>query len=91
MIFLLNLSKRYWLNRVYLAHYHKNRDVIRALIEAVTVDNRFRDVWWQMRTRHVDRFVHALKNSHKIESVDRVQARTVAESMAPLLEQSAFI
>jgi len=77
-------------NRGYLAHYHENRDVIRALIEAGTVDTRFRDVWWQMRTRHVDRFVFALKTSHGIESVDGVSARTVVESMASLVEQCAY-
>ena len=77
-------------NRGYLAHYHENRDVIRALIEAGTVDNRFRDVWWQMRKRHVDRFVHALKKSHEIETVDGVPAYLVVESMASLVEQSAY-
>lgn len=77
-------------NRGYLAHYYENRDVLRALIEAGTVDNRFRDVWWQMRNRHVDRFVHALKKSHEIESVNGVPARLVVESMASLVEQSAY-
>jgi hypothetical protein len=77
-------------NRGYLTHYHENRDVIRALIEAGTVDNRFRDVWWQMRNRHVDRFVHALKKSHKIETVDGVPTHLVVESMASLVEQSAY-
>tara|TARA_X000001036_G_scaffold162955_1_gene154616 strand:- start:1668 stop:2303 length:636 start_codon:yes stop_codon:yes gene_type:complete len=77
-------------NKGYLAHYHENRDVIRALIEAGTVDNRFRDVWWKMRNRHVDRFVHALKKSHKIETVDGVPAYLIVESMASLVEQSAY-
>ena len=77
-------------NQGYLAHYYENRDVMRALIEAVTVDERFRDVWWQMRNRHVNRFVHALKQSHGIEKVAGVPARTVAESMASLVEQSAY-
>ena len=77
-------------NKGYLAHYHENRDVIRALIEAGTVDNRFRDVWWKMRNRHVDRFVHALKKSHEIETVDGVPAYLFVESMASLVEQSAY-
>ncbi len=77
-------------NKGYLAHYHENRDVIRALIEAGTVDNRFRDVWWKMRNRHVDRFVHALKKSHEIETVDGVPAYLIVESMASLVEQSAY-
>ena len=77
-------------NRGYLAHYHENRDVLRALIEAGTVDDRFRDVWWKMRTRHIDRFVYALKTSHGIETVDGIPARLVVESMASLVEQSAY-
>ncbi len=77
-------------NKGYLAHYHENSDVIRALIEAGTVDNRFRDVWWKMRNRHVDRFVHALKKSHEIETVDGVPAYLFVESMASLVEQSAY-
>ena len=77
-------------NRGYLTLYHENRDVIRALIEAGTVDERFRDVWWQMRTRHVDRFVFALKKSHGIESVEGIPARIIVESMASLVEQCAY-
>jgi AcrR family transcriptional regulator len=77
-------------NRGYMKHYHENRDVLRALIEAGTVDKRFRDVWWQMRTRHIDRFVHALKTAHGIETVDGVPVRIVVESMASLVEQSAY-
>ena len=77
-------------NRGYLKHYHENRDVMRALIEAGTVDERFRDVWWQMRSRHIDRFVYALKPSHGIETVSGVSVRTVVESMASLVEQSAY-
>lgn len=77
-------------NRGYLKHYHENRDVMRALIEAGTVDERFRDVWWQMRRRHIDRFVYALKTSHGIETVSGVSVRTVVESMASLVEQSAY-
>ena len=77
-------------NRGYLKHYHENRDVMRALIEAGTVDERFRDVWWQMRRRHIDRFVYALKTSHGIEAVSGVSVRTVVESMASLVEQSAY-
>jgi len=77
-------------NRGYLKHYYENRDVMRALIEAGTVDERFRDVWWQMRRRHIDRFVYALKTSHGIETVSGVSVRTVVESMASLVEQSAY-
>lgn len=78
-------------NRGYLAHYYDNRDVMRAFIEATTVDQRFRDVWWGMRTRHVERFVHALNKAHGIDRADGVPARQVAEAMAAMVEQCAYV
>ena len=77
-------------NRGYLTHYYENRDVMRALIEATTVNPQFRDLWWRMRNRHVDRFVHALKQSHGIETVEGVPVRAVTEAVASLVEQSAY-
>lgn len=78
-------------NRGYLSLYSENRDVMRALIEASTVDQRFRSVWWAMRDRHVDRFVGALKAKFGIETVDGVPARLVAEAMAAMVEQCAYV
>ena len=78
-------------NRGYLSLYSENRDVMRALIEASTVDKRFRSVWWAMRNRHVDRFVGALKAKYGIEEVDGVPARLVAEAMAAMVEQCAYV
>ena len=77
-------------NRGYLSHYYEYRDVMRVLMEAVSVDVRFRDFWWQMRNRHVERFVYALKKKHGIESVNGVSSRIIVESMASLVEQSAY-
>ena len=78
-------------NRGYLSLYSENRDVMRALIEASTVDKRFRSVWWAMRNRHVDRFVGALKAKCGIEVVDGVPAHLVAEAMAAMVEQCAYV
>ena len=78
-------------NLGYLSLYSENRDVMRALIEASTVDERFRSVWWAMRNRHVDRFVGALKAKYGIEEVDGVPARLVAEAMAAMVEQCAYV
>ncbi len=78
-------------NRGYLTHYHANRDVMRAFIEAATVDERFREVWWRMRNRHVERFLHALANAHGVTRVDGVPARPVAEATAAMVEQCAYV
>ncbi len=77
-------------NRGYLGCYYQNRDLMRALFEAVTVDQRDRDIWWQMRERHIDRYVYALKKVHGITKVGKVQVRRVVESMVSMVEQSAY-
>jgi AcrR family transcriptional regulator len=78
-------------NRGYLSLYNDNRDVMRAFIQAAHVEERFRDFWWQMRRRHVDRFVGALENVHGITEVDGVDAALAAESVACMVEQSAYV
>ncbi len=78
-------------NLGYLQHYYEHRDVMRALIEAATVDTRFRDVWWKMRTRHIDRFIEALRSQHGIDTVDGLPSRLAAEAAACMVEQSAYV
>lgn len=78
-------------NRGYLGLYSEQRDVMRAFIQAAHVEDRFRDFWWQMRNRHVDRFVGALKSVHGITEVNGVDAALVAESAACMVEQSAYV
>lgn len=76
-------------NLGYLEHYWEFRDVMRAFMEAAHVDARFREVWWTMRTRHVDRFLRAVERQQGVaEGPDR---RLAAEAMACMVEQSAFV
>jgi len=77
-------------NRGYLECYYNNRDIMRALFEAITVDERDRDIWWEMRNHHIDRFLHTLEEHHGITEVDGVDSRTLAEAMASMVEQSAY-
>lgn len=81
----------YEANRGYLEHYHANRGVLRAFVEAATVEPRFRDQWWRMRDRHVDRFVHVLAGAYPHHELDGTDARRAAEAMACLVEQSAYV
>ena len=53
-------------NAGYLSHYHENRAVMRAFIEASMVDARYRDMWWFMRERHINRFVAALAGGQPV-------------------------
>lgn len=78
-------------NRGYLAMYAENRDVMRAFMQAAHVDDRFRDIWNQMRERHVDRFAKAAASVHGITSVDGVDVRVLTEAVACMVEQSAYL
>jgi AcrR family transcriptional regulator len=78
-------------NRGYLSVYYENRDLLRAFVEAVAVDSRFREMWWTARRRHVSRFVRAARVAHGKGKVDGVELVTVVESMACMVEQSAYL
>lgn len=78
-------------NRGYLGLYRDQRHVMRAFIQAAHVEDRFRDFWWQMRNRHIERFVSALSRVHGITEVAGVDAALAAESVACMVEQSAYV
>lgn len=78
-------------NRGYLQHYYTNRDVMRALIEAANVDARFREFWWDMRNRHIERFVDALHTQHNIDQIGDLPTRLAAEAATCMVEQSAYV
>ncbi|MCF8570383.1 TetR/AcrR family transcriptional regulator [Gordonia sp. HY002] len=78
-------------NRGYLSLYNENRDVMRAFIQAAHVEDRFQQIWRHMRERHVDRFTAALEKVHGITQVAGTNARLATESMACMVEQSAYV
>jgi AcrR family transcriptional regulator len=75
----------------YLSHYRANRDVMRTLIEAANVDRFFRDVWWQMRARHTERFVAALHDAYGVGEVDGASVTVAADAVACMVEQAAYV
>jgi AcrR family transcriptional regulator len=77
-------------NSGYLRHYSDNRAVMRAFIEATMVDTRYRDMWWYMRERHINRFVGALEGVFGIQEINGCPIRTVVEALASMTEQSAY-
>jgi AcrR family transcriptional regulator len=78
-------------NKGYLVHYYANRDIMRAFIEATTVDTKITEMWWWMRQRHVDRFVGALERDFNITEVEGISTRVIAEALASAVEQSAYV
>ena len=77
-------------NSGYLRHYYDNRAVMRALIEATMVDARYRDMWWYMRERHINRFIGALEGVFGIRDVNGCPIRIIVEALASMTEQSAY-
>lgn len=78
-------------NEGYLREYYENRDVMRVLVEAATVDTRFRDVWWTMRTRHAQRFLRSLERVAPDGPLDDEEKRVGADGMACMVEQAAYV
>ena len=76
-------------NLGYLQHYRDNSGVLRAFIEATTVEERFTTIWWTMRERHVARFVHSVQTDDRVE-LEGLDAAAVARAMASLVEQTAY-
>ncbi len=78
-------------NTGYLQHYYENRDIMRTLVEAASVEARFHDIWWQMRNRHIDRFSTVLRMKCGIEEVDGLPVALMVEAVACMVEQSAYV
>ena len=78
-------------NSGYLQHYYDNRLVMRAFIEAASVDERFRTIWWDMRTRHARRFAAALRQRHAKGELDGMSVDLASDAMACMVEQCAYV
>jgi AcrR family transcriptional regulator len=78
-------------NRGYLAVYYENRDVMRSFIEAAAVDTRFREIWWRMRQRHIDRFLAAVACAGRARPSPDGKPELLVEAMACMVEQSAYV
>jgi AcrR family transcriptional regulator len=78
-------------NTGYLTHYYDNRDIMRTLVEAASVEPQFREFWWQMRNRHIDRFTTALQSKCGIVDVAGQPSAVMVEAMACMVEQSAYV
>lgn len=78
-------------NLGYLRHYFEHRDVMRTLVEAAAVDPHFRDVWWQMRTRHSQRFADAVNDHFGITTLGGIDAAVAADAMTCMVEQVAYV
>lgn len=77
-------------NRGYFERYYENRDVMRALIEAATVERRFMDIWWGMRRRHVARFLAVIEATGHERAGTR-WAALAADAAAAATEHGAYV
>lgn len=65
----------------YVRVYHQNHDLMRTLMEAITVDQQFADLWFEIRGHFLRRVVH---------NIERAQAAGLARPLNPVLEASAL-
>lgn len=78
-------------NLGYLRHYREHRDVMRTLVEAAAVEPTFRELWWKMRSRHVERFAQAMREEFGVSDLDGIDTLVAADAMACLVEQVAYV
>jgi len=77
-------------NLGYLTLYSENRDVLKVLMEVMTVDAQFLDIWWNMRQRHIRRFLNAMKRHHGNINLDERLAQRQCEAVVSMVEMSAY-
>jgi AcrR family transcriptional regulator len=81
----------YEANLGYLRQYYAHRDLMRCFREATGVDARFRAYWWQMRKRHVDRFVAALSRHPGVAVMHGSDVTVMADAMACMVEECGYV
>jgi AcrR family transcriptional regulator len=77
-------------NRGYIEHYYANRHVMRAFIEAASMEERFRLILRDMRERHVRRFAEAYRRAYGDGLVAGVSVEVAGDAMACMVEQCCY-
>lgn len=77
-------------NRGYIEHYYTNRHVMRAFIEAASMEERFRLILRDMRERHVKRFAESYTRTYGDGPVAGVSVEVAGDAMACMVEQCCF-
>lgn len=78
-------------NAGFLFHYERNADLMRVLVEASAVDERFRNVWWAMRNRFVQRFVGSVAEQGVPVTVAPEDLHATAEALSFMVEEWAYV
>lgn len=77
-------------NLGYLTHYHENRDVLKVLMEVMTVDPQLLQIWWNMRQRHLRRFLNAMQRHHGSTGMSDAAELRKCEAVVSMVEMSAY-
>lgn len=78
-------------NRGYIEHYYRNRDVMRAFIEAASVERRFLGILEAMRARHIERFRKAFRRMDGADQIAGVPSHVVIEAVTYMVEQCCYV
>jgi AcrR family transcriptional regulator len=77
-------------NLGYLTHYYENRDVMKVLMEVMTVDQQLLQIWWNMRQRHIRRFLNAMQRHHGSKGTSDMIELRKCEAVVSMVEMSAY-
>ena len=77
-------------NLGYLTHYYENRDVLKILMEVMTVNRQFLEIWWGMRQRHIKRFLNALQRHHGSDGTSDPAVLHKCQAVVSMVEMSAY-
>jgi AcrR family transcriptional regulator len=78
-------------NRRFFSHYVANRGILRAFVEASTVEPRFQLAWGAMRERHIDRFMHVYVTCPARYPRELAVMRKTVESLTCMMDQCAYV
>jgi AcrR family transcriptional regulator len=78
-------------NSGFLSNYQRNAGLMRALVEASAMDERYRDFWWALRNRFVERFIEAAGQSGLNSQIDEQVFRQTVEALCFMVEQWAYV
>jgi hypothetical protein len=64
---------------------------MRAFIEAAAVEDRFRNILWEMRARHVKRFCNAYRRAFGDTTLAGVSIEVATEAVVCMVEQCCYV
>jgi AcrR family transcriptional regulator len=75
----------------YMSVYHENRDLMRTLMEAATGDQKFAELWFEIRGRFLARVIRNIEKAQGAGLAERMNPVLVASALGGMLENFCWI